>query len=299
MNILFTGASSCTGMHFVDALLKEGHHLICTFTKKKNEYTGIRAQRIQYILPHITPLWSTHFGDEQFLSCIKEHYIESYAHHMAWTQGYATTDYDIDKAVRNNTYNLKKNIDSLTDRGCQQIILTNSVFEGEYVQCTGGSAPFEPHGWAKKKTTELFSALHSSIPIRRFIIPNPFGTFDRIRLVESLHCAWSEGRIPHIHHPDNIRDNIPIPILTEQYVQFHKSQKPRASPSGIITNNKDFVTHIATELKMRCGYSTPVVFGPQIDLSQPSLLANTEPQVERWNKDIFWDELAEHFLNRF
>ena len=152
MNILFTGASSCTGMHFVQELLLRGHTITCVFTKDLTDYRGIRAQRVRKLLPHVIPIWNTLFGDKAFCSLLQNNNFDTYAHHMAWTKGYGTDQYDVEKAVHNNTHQLANVIELLRRKGCMQVILTSSVFEGTDVVCEGRKAPFEPHGTAKKET---------------------------------------------------------------------------------------------------------------------------------------------------
>lgn len=297
MQILFTGASSFTGMHFVKELSTH-HTVFCTFTKAHDAYSGIEKERIESIIPHIIPLWNTRFGSPQFLSILKQHSFDTYAHHMAWTKGYGTNKYPIEKAIQNNTLNLPYVTSLLQRNGCSQIILSNTVLEGDDVDLQEGHAPFEPHGEAKKRTTALFCS-QSPLPIRRFIIPNPIGTFDNIRLVESLHQQWTQRQTPHIQYPENIRDNIPIPVLTKRYSSFLNENIPVASPSGWKESNSDFVERIARELSKRFAYNTPVVLGPQKDHSQPRILCNTESALENWDASRFWDTLSLHYKKRF
>ena len=292
MNILFTGASSCTGMHFILELIERGHTVTCTFTGKKSDYHNIKKKRIERILPYITPIWNTSFGDHQFCTLLKKNRFESYAHHMAWTQGYGTKEYSTQDALHNNTYNLKKVLFLLKSHDCTQVILTCSVFEGLDGICSGGTTPFEAHGEAKKQTTHTFLQ-HSSI------IPNPVGTFDRVRLVEYLHSFWIQKRIPQIHYPENIRDNIPMYLLTRRYGDFIQESSLYASPSGWVQNNKEWVQKIAKELSLRFGYDTPCDYGPQRDYDQPKKLCNIEPMRPKEKELLFWDVLAEHYRVRF
>lgn len=299
MNILFTGASSCTGMHFVLALLRKGHTVTCTFTKRHHDYDGVKKKRIEQIISQITPIWNTSFGDKNFCTLVEKGRFSTYAHHMAWTKGYGTKDYNISKAIQNNTNNLELVVQLLKKNGCTQIILTRSVFEGDHVLCQGGSTPFEPHGNAKKQTSLLFLQQSSIIPIRQFIIPNPVGTFDQVRLVEYLHSCWKKQKTPQIHYPKNIRDNIPIPLLQRRYTGFLKESSSWTSPSGWIYSNKDWIEKVARELKKRFHYQTPCVYGPQRDNNQPLQLYNTEPMIAPWDEQAFWDRLAQHYRQRF
>ena len=299
MNILFTGASSCTGMHFVQELALRGHKITCVFTQSMKDYQGIRSVRIQKILPHIIPIWNTKFGDEQFNALLKNNRFETYAHHMAWTKGYGTDRYDIRQAVHNNTHQLSKVINLLVQQGCSQVILTGSVFEGMDVVCTGGKAPFEAHGMAKKETTQMFLTYSSTLPIRRFIIPNPVGTFDNMRLLEYLHTSWSKGERPHIRYPDNIRDNIPISFLRKRYADFIVESGIYTAPSGWIQSNQTFVQKVASELRARFSYEATSIFGPQADALQPIRLHNTQPMPTMHDESTFWDSLCEHYSVRF
>ena len=49
MKILFTGASSFTGMHFAKELAEQGHKVICPFLRPENAYIGIRRERIELL----------------------------------------------------------------------------------------------------------------------------------------------------------------------------------------------------------------------------------------------------------
>ena len=49
MKILFTGASSFTGMHFIEALLLEGHEVLAVFSRPMEAYTGISQVRMKRI----------------------------------------------------------------------------------------------------------------------------------------------------------------------------------------------------------------------------------------------------------
>jgi len=299
MNILFTGASSFTGMHFVKSLVAQRHNLICIFTQSKDSYTGIRRARIQEILPKIRPIWNTRFGDATFLTVLNNHRIDTYTHHMAWTKGYNTTTYDKDRAIQNNTHQLSAVLQSLERNGCRQVLLTGSVFEGKDVDCRQGTAPFEAHGEAKKETTMRFLTAQTSIPIRRFIIPNPFGTFDQQRFVEYLHLSWLNNRTPHLLYPDNIRDNIPIPLLQNAYLRFVHNRDLVLAPSGFIESNASFAHRIAKVFAKHFGYSTPLHIDTNKDDNQPLWLSNTDTETSSWDEELFWRTLCHHYEQRF
>jgi len=62
MRILFTGASSFTGMWFVQELAMQGHQITATFLKPFSSYSGLRKIRIDNILKLCEPVFECPFG---------------------------------------------------------------------------------------------------------------------------------------------------------------------------------------------------------------------------------------------
>ena len=79
-------------------------------------------------------------------------------------------------------------------------------------------------------------------------------------------------------------------------MESHVAQK---APSGWVLSNRELVQKIANELGKRFAYKTNCIFGPQVDFQQPLRLHNTEPMPTKWDEERFWDELSEHYRDRF
>src|SRR3954465_10407516 len=115
MKILFTGASSFTGHWFVIKLAERGHEVWATFTRQSSEEYGtdIRGQRVRRVLDTCRPIFSCFFGDDRFLKVLKDEKFELFCHHAADVTNYRSLDFDIERAVANNTFRADKVLKSL------------------------------------------------------------------------------------------------------------------------------------------------------------------------------------------
>lgn len=130
MKILFTGASSLTGMWFVKVLSEAGHNVTACFRSRLNSYAGLRKNRVEQIISSCHPFFDCPFGSEAFFKAIQsEPEWDLFCHHAAEVANYKDPDFDVVSAVHNNTCNLKMILKALSERGCKRILLTGSVFE--------------------------------------------------------------------------------------------------------------------------------------------------------------------------
>src|SRR3977135_1567233 len=130
MKILFTGASSFTGHWFVSKLAERGHEGWATFTQTSAEAYGsdIRGQRVRRLLDKCQPLFSCRFGDERFLKLLNDEKFELLCHHAADVTNYKSPDFDVARAVANNTFRASDVLQSLQSAG-YSLLLTGSIFE--------------------------------------------------------------------------------------------------------------------------------------------------------------------------
>src|SRR5256885_1621227 len=136
MKILFTGASSFTGLHFVQALAAAGHELICPLRRPLEQYEGLRRQRVEllkggrWMLPERQPrLPLASFGSDTFLNLFREHApIDLLCHHAADVTNYKSADFDPLRALENNTSNLGNVLAKFKNSGGKAVVLTGTVF---------------------------------------------------------------------------------------------------------------------------------------------------------------------------
>ena len=83
MKILFTGASSFTGMWFVQELVNAGHEVLALIRRKENEYSGVRNLRLQKVKSLCPVEYDCVFGTERFLEVARSYPADLFCHHAA------------------------------------------------------------------------------------------------------------------------------------------------------------------------------------------------------------------------
>ncbi len=309
MRILFTGASSFTGTWFVRELVKAGHEVTCTFQRDLSSYTDVRAVRVERLKENITPVANCAFGDETFLKAIQSGQWDLFCHHAADVTNYRSPDFDVANAVANNTRNLHQVLLFLVEHGCQNVLLTGSVFEqGE----GAGSDPmgaFSPYGLSKGLTAEVFQyyCREVGVTLGKFVIPNPFGPFEEHRFTSSVAKSWLTREPVQVKTPAYVRDNIHISLLAKAYRAFAEKVSQGTgylhhSPSGYPESQGAFALRFATAMRERLNLPCQVELLDQTDFPEPQVRINTEPldaHALEWNESEAWDELADYYRAAF
>ena len=306
MHILFTGGTSFTGMHFVEALKVAGHNVLCTCSKSINDYSGIYQQRLQRIQQSADVLYSTRFGDERWVSLIKKHHFDIVCLHGAYTKDYQEENFDISLAYESNLNNIEDVFKAMSTSK-PKVIITGSIFAGH--DNSNPSLPFSLYGLSKKITSETFEAfgLTYGIDISTFVIPNPFGALDNHKLVHIFGKAWLRKEIPTLVIADYIRDNIHVELLALGYVFWLPKVANQLNttkyfkPSGYCSTMHEFITLFAKEMKQRWNIPCDFESLHQPTHSQPTTLINSENLMKiipEWKPNIAWDRLADDIRAR-
>jgi UDP-glucose 4-epimerase len=306
MKILFTGASSFTGMWFVKELAAAGHHITAAFPRTQGEYEGLRRERVNQVLQWCKPVFSCPFGSPDFLKIIDQEPLwDLLCHHGADVTDYKSPDFDYAKALANNTKNLRKVLESLKKHGCLRVLLTGSVFEQGEGEGSDLLRAVSPYGLSKGLTSEVFKfycqVLH--LKLGKFVIPNPFGPYEEPRFTTFLIKSWFEGKTPTISSPNYSRDNIPVSLLAKAYRCFGEklTTEPgyvQMNPSYFAGNQGQFTLRFAEEMKKRLSIPCSVDLQEQSDFLEPEVRINNDPLDPKklgWNEDKSWDELAEFY----
>lgn len=218
MKILITGGSSFTGYWFIKELAARGHAITAVVRGNRDQYTGLRKDRIEQVAQWAEIVWNCSFGDDTFIQLLDNGY-DAVCHHGAQVENYKSPDFDVAAALHSNTFHARAVFERLKSAGAGQFIVTGSVFEaGEGL----GNPPliaFSPYGLSKTISWEVFRywSWKLSVPITKFVIPNPFGPYEEPRFCNFLIQTWKKGEVPAINTPDYIRDNIHADLLARYY----------------------------------------------------------------------------------
>ena len=305
MKILFTGASSFTGMHFIEALLLEGHDVLAVFSRPMEAYTGISQVRMKRIQKKTACIFGAKYGTKPFMDMLENHNFDVYCHHWSYTTNYQKLDFDLEKALQQNTLNITTVLECLVKKGCTKIAVTGSIFSG-FQNNHESKLPFSPYGLSKKIQSEIFHLYGDilGLDVRTFVIPNPFGAFDNRKMASIFLEQWLNNKTAQVFIPDYIRDNIHVELLALGYVSWIQSffnpdiQDTVFCPSGYQMSVKDFVSQFAQAMRPRLQVPCDFVCLKQNDFSQPLQLINNIDIAEtlQVSTDSYWDNLARFAL---
>lgn len=306
MRILFTGASSFTGHWFVRELSDAGHDVTAVFRRSSDGYEGVRRVRVAALDGHCTRIFESSFGDPSFIDLISDAGPwDLFCHHAADVTNYKSPDFDIARALANNTSNLSQVLGSLKQARCSCVLLTGSVFEGGEGAGSDGLPAVSSYGLSKELSARVFDyfAVSYEISLGKFVIPNPFGPYEEPRFTAYLIRSWLAGKTPIVNTPDYVRDNIHVSLLAKSYVQFAEQMRPgpehcKLNPSGYVEMQGDFSRRLAAELAPRLNVPCPLELGRQDDFSEPLERTNTQqPDAAAlgWSEQRAWSDLAAYY----
>lgn len=297
MRILFTGASSFTGMWFVRALIEAGHQVVAPLKRSKDDYSGVRLDRILKISSDADVQFSTPFGSLEFDKLIKNGSFDLLCHHAADVTDYKSSNFDPIHALKNNVGNIASLLQS-----CKKILLTGSVFEQNEGFGSDNLRAVSPYGLSKGLTSEVFKYycdVHKS-SLGKFVIPNPFGPFEEFRYTSFLAKNWLEKKEASVTHPDYVRDNIHVTLLAKAYLNFAESFSgfQKFNPSGYSGSQASFTERFAIEMRKRLNVPCQFQLIEQKDFSEPKIRVNTDLldyEFLKWDEKKAWDDLAFYY----
>ena len=306
MNILFTGASSFTGAHFVRALASAGHRVCAVFQKPLEAYDEpLRQARVQLVAAVAKPVTGCSFGDPGFLDLIRQGGFDLLAHHAADVTNYKSADFDTAAALQNNTRNLPAVLQAFQEAGGQKIVISGSVFEGGEGSGSQGLPDFSPYGLSKALTARVFQFYcdRQGLRLGKFVIPNPFGPYEEPRFTAYLMKNWLAGNTPNCSSPSYVRDNIHVSLLAKAYAQFLENLPDtpgfsRLNPSGYAESQGAFSLRLAQEMRNRLDLPCHLELKKQTDFPEPRVRVNTDildTDALAWDESTAWDEMARFY----
>jgi nucleoside-diphosphate-sugar epimerase len=304
MRILFTGASSFTGMWIVKQLVAQGHAVTAVFQHPLSDYRGLRLLRVQALLPLCEAIFNCSFGTADFLEYIaKKGPWDLFCHHAADVTNYKSPDFAVGTAISSNVFHLKEVLEALLNQGCRKVLLTGSVFEQHEGLGTMPLKAFSPYGLSKGITSEIFQFYTEMLQMKlgKFVIPNPFGPFEEVRFTTYLIKKWAQGENALVSHPEYIRDNIHVSLLAKAYGVFAEKISAQAgfekmNPSGYVGAQGAFTAEFAKQMRLRLGLACQYELQTQTDFAEPKERINFDSLAFiPWNEQQAWDDLAEFY----
>lgn len=305
MKVLFTGATSFTGVWFAEALRSAGFDVTATLTQTQDAYGGVRAMRAAKLANFAGIVPNVKFGDEAFLELVRAQDFDVLCHHAAVATDYRSPDFDPVAALAQNTNNLQTVLTAMAKRQLKAVVATGSVFEHDEGIGDHPRRAFSPYGLSKGLTWQVlrYWCTTLDIPLGKFMIANPFGAMEEPRFVNYLAKTWRSGAIAEVRTPTYVRDNIHVDLLALAYARFtqqtvDRPQNNHFGPCGYVETQGAFAQRVAVEFRKRLGLQCGVNLLTQTDFSEPLIRTNTNVialEDYGWSESAAWDALVKYY----
>lgn len=304
MKVLLTGASSFTGYWIARALAASGHDVVAPVRGAISSYADGRAVRVAALAEVADIRQGLSFGDDAFLDLAATGGFDVLAHHAADVTDYRSADFNVGRALINNTLNVSRVIETMKGGGLKGVVITGSVFESDAGIGDGSHEAFSPYGLSKALTAQVFRywCQDQGVPLGKFNIANPFGVFEEPRFCSFLIRTWAKGETARVNTPLYLRDNIFVDLLAQHYSNYLQAVaegvfKPNFGPIGFAETQGTFAQRFAAEMRPRLALPCGLELGEQTVFDEPLVRLNSDnvPLPENWSHAAAWDRLADYY----
>lgn len=296
MKLLFLGASSFTGYHFVKKISKtKKYKIYCTLTKNLSQYDAIRLERIKLLSKYKNIIFinKTKFGDKKFINLLSEEKFDFICLHHASTKNYNDdSKFNLNKSLKKNTLNINSVFNKINREAT--IIISNTIFQkipSKKYQAVNKYGISKSIAYNKIKN----HCKKYNLKFKSVFITNPWGILEEKKLNYYLIYNWLQNKKVFISHPNYIRDNIYIDKLSNFYLKIIKSNSKKIDyfPSGYCSSNKVFIEALKKKFEKFFKKKVKVEYAVNAKYNQPISRINGE-KIKK--KIIINENLRKYFL---
>jgi UDP-glucose 4-epimerase len=312
--ILISGATSFSGSHIAQSLVKSGHEVAGTLTRPRESYENESLIQSRMKYSGIVQ-WVPEFSNEktESLDFIRTFKPKVWVAHGAPIKGYRSPDFDFLKSLQETILGTRVAIEVFKENGGELFVHSGTVFEadegqGELPGMSGSSEAISAYGMSKNLVWHAlrFFCSQANLPILKIIIPNPIGRFEnRDRLIPFFVEKWKRNEVPEMKSSHLVRDQIPAEWLAQVYQKsiqnFLESHEKNFSvkikrPSGFVMTNRKFIELCQKEFKSRIKNLSFECAFQSLPTNEPLERFNSEPVSELNDSEarrVFFDHWTE------
>jgi nucleoside-diphosphate-sugar epimerase len=224
--VVVTGVSSFVGAHLALAFQGAGYRVLATLGRPEEEYSGIRARRIDSARRAGIELRRVDLRDERAVAgLIGAARPDLWIQHAGWATNYGSLDYDLAAGFETNVLALEGVYRALADCGCGGVLVSGSSAEysdsDEANREEDACWPTTPYGLAKLAETLRAKqlALRFGMPTRVARIYIPFGPLDAPgKLMSTVLRGLMRGEAIELSPCSQQRDFVHVEELAQGYL---------------------------------------------------------------------------------
>jgi len=267
--ILVTGATGFIGNYVVEELLRRGHHVIATSSKKENAVAKNWFRKVIY----------KPFDFSNFDSTVN--YVEYFNHpdlliHLAWK---GLPNYKSDFHVKENLPNDIRFLKSLMDNGLKDITVTGTCLEyGMKEGCLSEnmeSEPTIPYSVAKnelRKFLENYAFVnHVSFKWVRLFYIYGKGQNRNSLLSQLENAILKKEKVFNMSEGDQVRDYLSVELAAQYIVKIALQKKTTGiinccsgKPVKIIDLVESYIRETETEIELNKGFYPYPDYEPKV-----------------------------------
>ncbi|HVY33405.1 MAG TPA: NAD-dependent epimerase/dehydratase family protein, partial [Caulobacteraceae bacterium] len=224
-------------------------------------------------------------------------------HHGAEAAGHKRPDFDVDGAVRANTWRMDETLAAFKASGGARLVLTGSAFEQDEGLGEEPRRAFSPYGLSKTLTSQAFEqgAARAGLDFVKFVVPNPFGPYEAQTFQRHVMTTWRQGGVPRVTHPFYVRDNVPVGLMARVYARAAQGELGgHVSPSFYAGPVGEFFQRMAREVAPRTGWACDLELSDSQSFDEPKTRTNSQPINPAdydWVESRFWDAYARYYAD--
>ena len=262
MNILLTGQNSFTGLILCKQLLAKGfnvYSLTSTYSKKLNaaQYkllTSIEQNKNYF------PLKCKYIEkDAETIKSIDKN-IDIFIMHGYNVLNYKSTKLNPIDIANDSTQWLINFPNYLKEKGCKMVAFTGTYFENFSNNLQ------TPYSISKKISWDITKSFFKEFTLINYLFPNPFGVGESKKFANYIISSLKKNEPILINTPYQIRDNIPVDFLIDDYISsiLESYSLPsrtitKKSPSYFVESNYEFASKISGKVKLILPNFKPII----------------------------------------
>ena len=299
MNVLITGQNSFTGLILCKQLLSKGfnlYSLTSSNSSKLNPNQNKLLKSIEQNKNYHQLQCNYKKDDAEMIKSIDKN-IDLFIMHGYNVLNYKSKELNPIEIANDSTQWLIRFPEYLKEKGCKTVSFTGTYFENFSNDLQ------TPYSISKKISWNIIKSFFKGFSLINYLFPNPFGVGESKKFANYIISSLKKNEPISINTPYQIRDNIPVDFLIDNYISciLETHSLPNGvviekSPSYFVESNFEFACKISEKLKLIVPNFKPII---KIDKEAISDFVSGKESIRSkyiHKEDYFWEEYIKSYF---